>query len=277
MFELMKIRHFLLSVVIFLIIFFTAYIFFMGKPSEDDFIFDIIGSYILLGLFPFVWFLIQFRKSKQKITKVINRKGIYYNTIPILLLTIVLLAFSLGIVWLSNYLLAFVLPDYVKESLAEEGFMPSNKIELILLALNICLIGPIAEEFIFRGLLFKRLGTKMNTFAAALVSSLAFGIFHFDIIGSFVFGIIMIILYQKCENLFLPIILHVLYNTVATVVDFPDFTYFTTIAELHEKMLPNLIMLLISSIILLTYLVRNVSLIRTSKTEIDPLKSISVS
>lgn len=262
MFNLMKIRYFLLSGFVFFIILLLGYFFILGRPQEDDSLFDIIFSYGLLGVFPFVWFSFQFKKQKQRISSVLYIKGAHQQLPTILMLIILLIAFSLGAYWLTNYTLSFIFPSYVAEMLSEDVPMPSNNFQYILLGINICLVGPIAEEFIFRGLLLKRLAEKTNIVASAIITNLIFGLFHSDIIGASMFGFILTLLFLKTDNLLVPIISHILNNTILMVLsiylpDSPEFTNIMTIADLHNKMASNLALLIVSTIMLTIYIKRN--------------------
>lgn len=264
MFELMKIRNFMVSGSIFLIVLVLAFVCILGKPSENDSIFYIVFSYGLLGVFPFIWFFLQFKKQKKMESSLMSAKGVLKHLPLILLLVIILIAFSLGVYWLTNYLLSFIAPHYVERSLADDVPMSSNLIEYMLLAINICFIGPIAEEFIFRGLLLKRLSTKLNLLISAIITNLLFGIFHSDIIGAFVFGFVLSILYIKTSNFLISISLHVLNNTILTLLsiylpNYPDFTNIINIEDLHTKMIPNLIMFVLSTFLIIIYIKRNIN------------------
>ena len=89
-------------------------------------------------------------------------------------------------------------------------------------ALSIGVIGPIAEEFVFReALLGSMLRGGMNKWVAITASALVFGIIHWNpaqipfatIIG-FVFGVI----YYKTGNIVIPSILHIVNNSTAVVM-----------------------------------------------------------
>jgi len=89
-------------------------------------------------------------------------------------------------------------------------------------ALSIGVIGPIAEEFVFReALLGSMLKGGMNKWVAITASALVFGIIHWNpaqipfatIIG-FIFGII----YYKTGNIVIPSILHIVNNSTAVVM-----------------------------------------------------------
>ncbi|MGG3890602.1 CPBP family intramembrane glutamic endopeptidase [Metabacillus fastidiosus] len=264
MFELMSIRNFLFSGIIFFCALVLGYIFILEKPPIDDPIAYLYFSYGLLSFFPLLWFFFQFKK--QKIASVVYTKGFIQHIPIILLLIVILFSFSSGTVWLTDYILSFIIPDYVEESFVEEDL---NGMQFLLSAIQSCVIGAAAEEFIFRGLLLKRLASKTTVLMGAILSSLLFGILHYDIIGSFVFGFIMSILYLKSGNLLLPITIHILYNTAVTILpEFPKFTNITTISDLHTYMIPNLIMLLISVLILTMYIKRNIKNISSNEIKI---------
>ncbi|PER63516.1 CPBP family intramembrane glutamic endopeptidase [Priestia megaterium] len=277
MFNSMKIRYFLLSGFVFFIILFLGYFFILGKPQEGDSLFDIIFSYGLLGVFPFIWFSFHFKKQKYKISSVLHIKGIHKQLPTILVLICLLIAFSLGAYWLTNYMLSFIFPDYVAEMLSEDVPMPSNNFQYILLGINICLVGPIAEEFIFRGLLLKRLAKKTNIIASAIITNLIFGLIHSDIIGASMFGFILTLLFLKTDNLLVPIISHILNNTILMVLsiylpDSPEFTNIMTIADLHDKMAPNLTLLIVSTIMLVIYIKINTKVL-ARKNQVKGIRS----
>ncbi|WP_297437050.1 CPBP family intramembrane glutamic endopeptidase [uncultured Clostridium sp.] len=83
------------------------------------------------------------------------------------------------------------------------------------------LIAPIAEELIFRGILFNYIRKKINTPAAVIISSITFGIFHQNISqGLFAgaLGILLSLMYVYTDSLFGDILTHMLVNTTSTVI-----------------------------------------------------------
>jgi membrane protease YdiL (CAAX protease family) len=93
--------------------------------------------------------------------------------------------------------------------------LPSNIDEIILFFLVGGMIGPVAEEILFRGIIygfFRRWGFL----AALILSSVMFVIAHLAIseipITQIVGGIIFAIAYEKEGNLIVPIIIHALGN-----------------------------------------------------------------
>lgn len=88
----------------------------------------------------------------------------------------------------------------------------------LLMVLNIVVIAPVSEEFIFRGYLLPRLsGTKGRVFKGIMLSSLFFAAMHLHL-GAFVplFGIGMAcsLGYLTTKNLLTPIIMHAMVNSL---------------------------------------------------------------
>jgi len=89
-------------------------------------------------------------------------------------------------------------------------------------ALSIAIAGPIIEEFIFReGILGYMLRNGVNKWGAITASALVFGIIHMNpaqIPFAAGMGFILGIIYYKTGNIVIPCILHILNNSLATVL-----------------------------------------------------------
>lgn len=93
--------------------------------------------------------------------------------------------------------------------------------------LRICAVGvvlPLAEELVFRGLVFKKARTKWPFWPAAAMSALLFGIYH----GNFpqgIYGCLMGILFawamEKQETLLAPVLMHMSANLLSVAVTGP--------------------------------------------------------
>lgn len=80
---------------------------------------------------------------------------------------------------------------------------------------------PIAEEFLFRGLLYPLLRNRYSVRAAVGVSAFAFAFVHFLpplIPALLVMGIILAILVERFQSLYPAMLVHALNNTVALLV-----------------------------------------------------------
>lgn len=83
------------------------------------------------------------------------------------------------------------------------------------------IIVPIAEELIFRGVLFKRLSYVTSTRLAVLISSLIFGVMHGNLVQfvyASVLGAIMCFVYIRCKNILAPILFHIFANTFSVLL-----------------------------------------------------------
>ncbi len=70
---------------------------------------------------------------------------------------------------------------------------------------------PVIEELIFRIGLYGFLYRKMGFRAAALISSLVFGIYHMNVVQcvyAFCMGVILCVLYRRDNRVFVPICVH---------------------------------------------------------------------
>lgn len=90
----------------------------------------------------------------------------------------------------------------------------------ILAVFAICIIGPIAEELIFRGWLFQKLvSTKLGSVGAVGVSSILFTLFHFQyqqillLIVLLIYSLILGFIRLKTENINYTIIAHITSNS----------------------------------------------------------------
>ena len=134
-----------------------------------------------------------------------------------------LIAVMMGAVWLVFLPLSYLTPQLVVTWLLElpsllildEGRLPvaANLVNVIF----ICVVVPVVEEFVFRGLLFHRWAEKWSPARAVVLSSIAFGVLHIDLLGHTFFGFVMCIVYMRSRSLALPILIHALNNTLVLV------------------------------------------------------------
>lgn len=96
-----------------------------------------------------------------------------------------------------------------------------EKMPIVIIASS--LIGPILEEIVFRKVIFGVLYNRFPFWAAALISSLAFSIAHMEpthLILYAAMGFTFSFLYVKTKRIIVPIISHMLMNTLVTVNTF---------------------------------------------------------
>lgn len=98
------------------------------------------------------------------------------------------------------------------------------------------IIGPIVEELIFRKLLMDKLGMYGDRIAI-VVSAVAFGIFHGNLYQLFyatLLGFLLAYVYSKTSNILYPIAIHVVINTLGSVIPLLLYDYMERYLELIE-------------------------------------------
>lgn len=205
--------HYLLAL---FLISFIVLIFLAEVIDINDESFMVISNLLTFIVIPAVFFGYYFRKDAS-----ISKLEIYFQGVGIWLpaifaIVIVSITLSLGSSWLILYLIEPVFPSLIDFLMTEES-MPTNSFYLGFEIFLLILLGPIVEEFIFRGVFLHRFIKKTSTWGGVFISSFLFGILHADIIGAFLFGIIASLLYLRTRNLLIPIIMHILNNTVAFI------------------------------------------------------------
>jgi uncharacterized protein len=89
--------------------------------------------------------------------------------------------------------------------------------------LTIGIVAPIAEELLFRGLIFHMFNRHMNVKIALIIQGLLFGAFHMNLVQGVyasVLGIVLGMAYLLTGSLWIPILMHIVNNSVALLL--PD-------------------------------------------------------
>ena len=130
--------------------------------------------------------------------------------------------FVLSLLVVVSFRLAYdsVLGDWVLKTFGvDEGFTESIKLIMEVPALGIiyfCLIAPIYEEIVFRGMIFGGLRRKGFGFVgAALFSAVLFSVMHMNIaqgVNAFFLGLLFALVYEATGNLSAAIMLHMINN-----------------------------------------------------------------
>lgn len=85
----------------------------------------------------------------------------------------------------------------------------------------ICLIGPVSEELMFRGVFLRGVLSQYKPQTAILAISLIFSIMHWQplqILFAFPLSVLYCFIYYKTRNLLYTIILHVISNSISTLL-----------------------------------------------------------
>lgn len=117
------------------------------------------------------------------------------------------------------------LPDYMEQDFAD---LAHNPIGILVL----CIIAPIAEEYLFRGLMMRKmLRWNISPWYAIIGSSIMFGLIHINpaqIPGAIIIGIVMAWMCYRTKSLIPGIIIHITNNTLCLI---PEECYDTYIVS----------------------------------------------
>lgn len=97
-----------------------------------------------------------------------------------------------------------------------------QELPLAVILLGACVLGPLCEELLFRGLLARRLA-RYGQKPAALVSALLFGLYHANLsqlFYAFALGLLLAYAYFYTGTLCAPVLLHMLLNTYGSFLAF---------------------------------------------------------
>ena len=91
---------------------------------------------------------------------------------------------------------------------------------LIIEVLTVGVAAPMVEEFLFRGLFYKRVAKMINKKVAVFLSALFFGIYHFNVVQGIYplfIGILLVYLYERFQTLKAPILFHMAANLTSVL------------------------------------------------------------
>ena len=210
---------FLLSMVmsVLFVIPYTAWMTTNGPTPNSEAIVIFLSSLgLYLGILIFIWWLSLTKTDRERILKPAPARSpghIGFVFAPFLI--------SLPVNIIYVLFLERFMPDFL-EKMMEAGNLPENllgtmePISLFLLFLSVVVMAPIVEEIAFRGVLYNLLSDRMSLIAAAIVSSLIFGIMHgTTFLQTAVIGFVLAFIYQVTGDLKMAILGHAANNGVA--------------------------------------------------------------
>ncbi|MFT4532171.1 MAG: membrane protease YdiL (CAAX protease family) [Candidatus Saccharimonadales bacterium] len=129
------------------------------------------------------------------------------------------------------FLLSIFIPSLDVDQSQQIGFNAAFGFDLVIVYASLVILPAIAEEIIFRGVLYQRLKNLIHPMTAAVVTSLVFGAAHLEFFSSgplnwiaaidtFVFSFFLIALVVKSKSLWGAIMLHAIKNSIAFVLLF---------------------------------------------------------
>lgn len=195
----------------------------LANINPKDPIFGLLISFVWVYGLIVSWSLRQFNRFKISFRRIIGTVPPNYRWLPTIGLVICVLLLSLGSFYLVYYFVSFIAPSYVKSILNTKIFSLDSKTSVPILydtltVITLVVVAPITEELFFRGILLHRWTVKWGVRRAVLISSLVFAVLHGNIVGLFIFALVMAVLYIKTGTLLVPIACHALNNAIVAVI-----------------------------------------------------------
>jgi hypothetical protein len=130
---------------------------------------------------------------------------------------------ALGYVFFISFSAAWValLGIHAKDELPKELGVDTSNVALAATAVLVCVIAPVAEEFIFRGYIFPALRNWKGLWPAVILDGLIFGGIHAGsapvgyLVPLALFGSVLCLVYVKTGSLYPCMVLHALNNSIA--------------------------------------------------------------
>jgi uncharacterized protein len=192
------------------------------RSASGDAFADVEGGYVFAaGLAFWAWHLC--RQSGVRLMDIAARAPADRSQWGWVVLALPLLAFSVTAVVGSYFLLSFIAPSFVETVLLAPdapSILAGRPVLLILDGVAAVLLGPIAEELLFRGALLLRFSSRWGRPRGLAASALLFGILHADPIGAIVFAVFMSLIYWRTGSLLVPMACHVLHNGIIRAGEF---------------------------------------------------------
>lgn len=227
----------------------------------DDPIFGpLLYSLIFLGLCGTI--LLATRRLPLRLAALLGPVPRQLAWVQLLWLVVGLFLFSLGAFQVSYLGLSLVAPGLVEATLNQSLLLSADQavapgLYNALTLFSVLVVAPVTEEFIFRGVLLHRWGVKWGVRPAIVLTSVLFGVLHSNLIGLFVFGVVMSLLYLSTRSLLVPMIAHATNNAIASGVDFlaaqPTAHAIDTLAEFRSSWWLGVVCLLVSAPWVLRY------------------------
>ena len=146
-------------------------------------------------------------------------------------------------------------PEEYAEQIRE--LKPTSAWQLVVTAVGLCVLVPLAEEMVFRGMIQRIFSRNMGPILAVLLSGAVFGAVHLNahlLISITCFGWFLGFLFEATGNLIYSMVAHAIFNTVALV-------QLTTDASVESGNLPVYlrdVWMVVVALVLFIFLVRKI-------------------
>lgn len=183
-----------------------------GTGSLVVTLFIYIGFAIVFGL---LYYFFVYRKKKGTVR--IKEGLCLKNTVTICVMAVAGQGVSLLIITLINLVSPKSIENYVRLT-SNMDFSKSNPVLIIYTA---CIMAPIAEELLFRGMVYTSLRKGFSIVWATIFTAVIFSAYHMNIVQFIYiipFGIASCLIYERTQTIFSVMLFHLVYNSSTFVL-----------------------------------------------------------
>ncbi len=130
--------------------------------------------------------------------------------------------YALNVVITLMYVAAPGLWDEYME--LEENFHVENSSPAVVF-ITVCLVGPVVEEIMFRGMIYGRLRRGFSMVPAMFISALLFGVFHMNWVQGIyagIAGLALAYIYEKTQTIWAGCFMHICFNSSSYITEALD-------------------------------------------------------
>lgn len=168
---------------------------------------------------PLLWMAFVCRREGVRFTRLL-RAPKHGNWLEAPALALAQLTFSLPSFMVLLYLISLVLPGKVQGLLShpERLALETGRMSAPAVLFLFVVVAPVAEELLFRGMMFHVLASRWGVRPALLAVAALFAVLHPNPIAMFVFSLLLSALYLKSRTLIFPILCHMTNNAVPALI-----------------------------------------------------------
>ena len=176
--------------------------------------------------------------TSNEVTNKFKIRKIDYLFAPLLVISYIFITYG----WFDYILFSIPTGDMFESAMEYFESLP-----IVILLIETCIIAPICEEVLYRGILLKGLINKYNSKRAIVYSSLIFGIAHLNIpqgINAFLLGLILGTVFYYTRSIYLCMIMHFVNNLLVNFVYYPSSEIWTNILFIIVPIIGVILMIL---------------------------------
>jgi membrane protease YdiL (CAAX protease family) len=228
--------------------------------GDDPMLAPLLYSLVFVGLCAAILAMAQ--RSSLRLRSLVGRWPRRLAWVQLLWLVGGVFLFSLGAFQVSYLGLSVVAPATVESMLQQSLVLSADRAaapgpHTLLTLISVLVVAPVTEEFLFRGVLLHRWGVKWGVRPAIVLTSALFGVLHSNLVGLFVFGVVMSLLYLSTRSLLVPIAAHAMNNAIASTIEMlsaqPPSPASSTVTQLQTNWWLGALCLLVSAPWVLRY------------------------